>query len=235
VLFIADEVMTGAGRTGRPFGHQHWDARPDILTFGKGIASGYVALAGILCTSGVAEAVATLPGGPGIGHTFTDTPVAAAAGGAVVAYLRKHDLIPRAAQLGPQLRDALCALAEGHGAGIVGDVRGEGLLWGLELVANRERRIPYPAEARVTARLLTIAKQHGLLLYPAGGGIDGTRGDAVLVAPPLTITDDDIAELLRRLGAALDDLAAVLAADRSATAPTPRPVTASAVLLFSPT
>jgi adenosylmethionine-8-amino-7-oxononanoate aminotransferase len=215
VLFVADEVMTGAGRTGRPFGYQHWDARPDIVTFGKGIAGGYVALAGILCTGEVAEAVATLPGGPGIGHTFTDTPVAAAAGVAVVEYLRDHDLIARADALGPKLRRALCELAETHGGGVVGDVRGEGLMWGLELVADRHLRTPYPPEAKVTARLLATAKRHGLLLYPAGGGIDGTNGDAVLVAPPLTITDDDLAELLRRLGAALDDLFRQLNADQA--------------------
>lgn len=207
VLWIADEVMTGCGRTGTAFGYQHWRAVPDILALGKGVSGGYMPLAGVLCAPRVGEAIKPGLAGLQFGHTYTNTPLPSAVGVATVSFIEEHGLIERARVAGDRLRAGLQNLADDPDlGGVIGEVRGLGLLQAIELVRDRDSREPFAAQLGVTGRLIAACRRLGLILYPAAGGIDGSRGDAVLVAPPLVISDDEIDELLARLRAALHEL-----------------------------
>jgi adenosylmethionine-8-amino-7-oxononanoate aminotransferase len=217
VLWIADEVMTGCGRTGTAFGYQHWRTAPDILAFGKGISGGYMPLAGVLCTPHVAEAIKPSLAGLQFGHTYSNTPLPAAVGVAAVSFIEEHRLIERARIAGDRLHTGLQDLAGDPDVGcVIGEVRGRGLMQAIELVRDRATREPFAAGLGVTSRLVAACRRHGLLLYPAGGGIDGYRGDAVLVTPPLIIADDETDELLARLRAALHDLRTEIRAEQHA-------------------
>jgi adenosylmethionine-8-amino-7-oxononanoate aminotransferase len=199
VVMIADEVMTGFGRTGRWFGMDHWDIRPDIVTAGKGTTGGYVPFGFAAASGRVHE---TITAGPGFVHGFTwsHNALGAAAGLAVLGEL-KAGLVDRSRELGARLLDDLrSALAD---APTVGDVRGLGLLIGIELVRDRETNEPFPRSAAVAERILAGARDEGLLLYSSTGHVDGTNGDLVLLGPPFSISDDDASLLLERTTAAV--------------------------------
>ncbi len=190
VLLIADEVMTAMGRTGKMFAMEHWGVAPDLIALGKGVSAGYTPLAAALASD---RLVQTIRAGSGVimsGHTYSGNPLSCAVGLAVVRYVRKHELARRAADLGRGLGERLRALQTRHP--LVGDVRGLGLMWGLELVADPAACTPFSANARVTARLVAAAQERGLLIYPALTGADAGPGDAVIVAPPLTIGKDEL-------------------------------------------
>jgi hypothetical protein len=202
VLLIADEVMTGFGRTGAWFGSEHWDLRPDILVAGKGAASGYWALGLCVASGPVFEAVAD--GGFVHGFTYSHHAVGAAAGRAVLRRLRDGGLVERSRAQGEILiKELSSALAESP---VVGDVRGLGLMVGVELVRDRETKEPFPRAARVTERLLAAARERGLLLYPSTGCADGTNGDLVMLGPPFTISDDEVAAAVEMTGVAIADV-----------------------------
>jgi adenosylmethionine-8-amino-7-oxononanoate aminotransferase len=199
VLLIADEVMTGFGRTGKWFGMDHWDIKPDILAAGKGTTGGYVPFGFAAASGRVHE---TIAGGPGFVHGFTwsHNPLGAAAGLAVLGEL-KAGLVDRSRELGAGLlEDLRSAFAD---APTVGDVRGLGLLIGIELVRDRETNEPFPRSAAVAERILSGAREAGLLLYSSTGHVDGTNGDLVLLGPPFSISDDDSSLLLERTTAAV--------------------------------
>ena len=203
VLLIADEVMTGFGRTGRWFGLHHWDVRPDILTAGKGASSGYWPLGLAVASGGVFEALRDV--GFVHGLTFSHHAVGAAAGHAVLRRLRDGGLVDRAREIGERLLKELGeALA---GSPIVGDVRGLGLMLGVELVQDQGTRAPFPRGERLTERVLAAAKREGLLLYPSTGCADGTDGDLVMLGPPFTISEDEAGLLVDRTAAAIDAVA----------------------------
>ena len=203
VLLIADEVMTGFGRTGRWFGLDHWDVRPDILTAGKGASSGYWPLGLAVASGQVFETVRE--DGFVHGLTFSHHAVGAAAGHAVLRRLRDDGLVERSRDVGERLLKELTeALA---GSPIVGDVRGLGLMLGVELVADRGTRSPFPRGERITERVLAAAKEEGLLLYPSTGCADGADGDLVMLGPPFTISEDEAGLLVERTAAAIDAVA----------------------------
>jgi len=189
VLLIADEVMTGMGRTGDWLASHHWGLEPDIITLGKGLAGGYVPLGAMATREEHWQLLRREAPGFPFGFTFAQHPVAAAAGRAVLALLREGDLPSRAEALGRQIRGRLEDALRHHPH--VGEVRGRGLLTGVELVQDTVSRSPFPAEWNATGRLLRAARDEGLLLYPARGGADGVSGDAVLLAPALTTTDEE--------------------------------------------
>ena len=194
VVLITDEVMTGFGRTGRWFGIDHWDIRPDILTAGKGTTSGYVPFGFAAASGRVHEAIA---GGPGFVHGFTwsHNALGAAAGLAVLGEL-KAGLVDRSRELGARLLDGLrTELAD---APAVGDVRGLGLLIGIELVRDRETNEPFRRADRAAERVLEAARESGLLLYSSTGHVDGTNGDLVVLGPPLSLSDEEASLLLER-------------------------------------
>jgi adenosylmethionine-8-amino-7-oxononanoate aminotransferase len=200
VLVVADEVMTGFGRTGRWFGSDHWGVRPDILVAAKGAASGYWPL-GLAVASGlVHETISTR--GFTHGFTYSHHLVGAAAGAAVLRVLRERDLVAAAETQGKRLRTGLQARLDGHPA--VGDVRGLGLLVGVELVADRSRRTPFARGQRVTERVVAAARDRGLLVYWSTGHVAGGDGDLLVLGPPLVITDAEVDETIETLGAAIE-------------------------------
>ena len=199
VLLIADEVMTGFGRTGRWFGMDHWDLQPDILAAGKGTTGGYVPFGFAAASGRVHETIGT---GPGFVHGFTwsHNAVGAAAGLAVLGEL-KAGLVDRSRELGARLLDRLRTELEDEPT--VGDVRGLGLMIGIELVRDRETNEPFRRADAVAERILEAARGYGLLLYSSTGHVDGTNGDLVMLGPPFSITDDEAALLLERTAAAV--------------------------------
>ena len=200
ILLIADEIMSGMGRTGKAFAIQHWGVEPDLISIGKGIASGYAPLGGVLVAPHIAEA---LERGSGIfqhGFTYQAHPVAAAAGNAVLDHLQSHELFERVAPAAEILRTALAPLlAHAH----VGDIRGLGLLIGIEFVQDKSTREPFPREENIAERIRQAAFQENVLVYPTQGCVDGLRGDHILLAPPFVITSEECALIAKALQSAL--------------------------------
>jgi adenosylmethionine-8-amino-7-oxononanoate aminotransferase len=188
ILVIADEVMSGMGRTGKPFASQHWDLEPDIILTGKGVASGYAPLGAVLVAPYVARAFEQGSAAFMHGFTYQAHPVATAAGNAVFDYLEAHQLFDRVAPAGETLRQALTSL-ESHPH--IGQVRGLGLLQGVEFVTNKSTREPFPREAGIAEKIRQAALEKNVLTYPSQGTVDGTRGDHVLLAPPFIITAEE--------------------------------------------
>ncbi len=197
VPLIADEVMTGLGRTGRMLAGDHFGVTPDVVVLGKGLGAGYTPIAAVLFSAAVVEAIAGGTGAVTTGHTYSGNPLSCAVALAVLDAVVSRDLVTAAGDRGRQLRTGLEALAGRHP--LIGEVRGVGLLQGLELVRDRETRSPGHPVGSLTRTVVTAARDHGLLVYPATGGVN----DAVLVAPPLTTTPTEIDLLLHLLDDAL--------------------------------
>lgn len=206
VLLIADEVMTGFGRTGRWFGLDHWGIRPDILVAAKGATSGYWPFGFVAASD---QVHGTVQGGSGFVHGFTYShgPVAAAVAGEVLRILETEHLVEASAAKGERLMASLKVRLgnDPH----VGEIRGLGLLVGLELVADRGSREPFPRAARITEGVVRAARERGLLVYSGTGNANGVDGDTILLGPPFVITDTELDLVVSRLAAAIE--AAVVA------------------------
>jgi adenosylmethionine-8-amino-7-oxononanoate aminotransferase len=201
VLFIADEVMSGFGRTGKWFAVEHWGVTPDILVAAKGVGGGYAPLAVLAAHERVVGPMRTA-GTPWVmGHTFSQNPVAAAAGLAVLDYIEQHDLVRAAAERGRELCDALIEVMHRHT--ILGDVRGLGLMLGVELVRDRATKDPFPQSMGVAHRFARACIEEGAIVYPGQGGADGQSGDHALITPPLVISSEQIRELAGSIDRAL--------------------------------
>jgi adenosylmethionine-8-amino-7-oxononanoate aminotransferase len=200
ILLIADEVMTGMGRTGKPFAVQHWGIEPDMILVGKGIASGYAPLGAVLVSARVVEAFERGSGAFMHGFTYQAHPVSTAAGNAVFDYLESHKLFERVAPAGKNLRDGLSSLLPHRH---VGDVRGLGLLLGVEFVKDEATREPFPKSENIAEKVRQACLEENVLTYPTQGCVDGLRGDHILLAPPFTISPDESALISRALEAAL--------------------------------
>jgi adenosylmethionine-8-amino-7-oxononanoate aminotransferase len=203
-LLVADEVMTGFGRTGSMFGCEHWDVRPDILAAGKGASSGYWPFGFAACSGAIFEALA----GPGFTHGFTysHSVVGAAVAGAVLRRLQDDDLVAASRNKGEMLLKLLVDALGDHE--VVGDIRGLGMMIGVELVADRDAKTPFERDRRLTERILAAAKERGVLMYPSTGGADGRNGDVIMLGPPFVITEDQIHEVVEILTGALNDVVA---------------------------
>lgn len=186
ILLMADEVMTGYGRTGLKFGHQHFPLQPDVIVGGKGLGGGYVPLGAVAARDEVAEA---LRGSNFMFFTFTGNDAACAAGAKVLEILRREQLVERVASQGPQLEAKLRAACGDHPA--VRDIRGRGFFYGLELSVSRDA-------------VVAAALERDLWVYPAGSG---PVPEAVMVAPPFTISDQEMDQLAATLRQALDAVA----------------------------
>jgi hypothetical protein len=200
VLLIADEVLTGAGRTGAWAAISHFGVTPDIMTLGKGLSGGYVPLSAVVTSERIIDPIARRSGALKHAQTFSHTPAICAAGLAAVRHIKAHGLISRAAAMGKVLQDRLGALAE---LPAVGDVRGMGLLGGVELVADKGTKAPFERQAKVAERLVANAQRNGLVLWSNIGHADGERGDLVMVAPPFIITEAEIDVLVDKLRASI--------------------------------
>lgn len=207
VLFIADEVMTGFGRTGKPWGLDHWGVTPDLITCAKGISGGYAPLGAVLAKPEFVQEIRSRSGSFVIGHTASGNPLSTAVGAAVLTYILDHGLIENAARTGAYFKQRLQELAAYHD--IIGDVRGEGLLLGVELVIDREAKTSFPPGWGVSKRVGAATLARGLVSYPGTGTYDGVIGDHLLYAPPLTISEAQVDDLI----AILDESLRVVRAD----------------------
>lgn len=202
VLLILDEVMCGMGRCGTLWAFEQEGVVPDLAAVAKGLGAGYQPIGAVMVSGQIHD---TIVGGSGFfqhGHTYLGH--AAACAGALAVQRRLHDdgLLGRVAPLGALLEQKLRAAFGAHAH--VGDIRGRGLFWGLELVADKAARTPFEPGLRVHARVKKAALEGGLMCYPMGGTLDGARGDHVLLAPPFIVEERQLDELVGKLGGALD-------------------------------
>lgn len=202
VLFIADEVLVGAGRTGSWWAIEQFGVAPDIMVLGKGITGGYAPLSAVATSRAVIEPIARSSGALLHAQTFSHHPVLAAAGLAAVRHLERHGLVERCRRMGALLHSRLEALRDLPG---VGDVRGRGLLAGVELVQDKATRAPFPRRLRVAEALSEAALRAGLMTWTNVGQANGTDGDLCCLAPPFVIDEAELDELVERLGGALEE------------------------------
>ncbi len=189
VLLIADEVMTGFGRTGRNFAVEHWGVVPDIIVAGKGMAAGYSPLAGIIVREKIAEAIKNGSGHFIHGHTYGGNPLSCATGVAVLRYVIEHNLVENADKVGNYLGNLM--KSELQGIPVVGEVRGIGMMWGIEIVEDKNTKKPFDRSVNASGRVTRILMEKGLIVYPGSGAADGVNGDHFIVAPPLTLKEQE--------------------------------------------
>jgi adenosylmethionine-8-amino-7-oxononanoate aminotransferase len=200
VLLVADEIITAFGRTGRWFGVEHHDAVPDVITFGKGIGGGVLPLSGMVATAGIREVVGTAPSGFSYGHTFSGYPLGCAVGCAVIDTIEREGLVEAAAVKGDRIRAELERIASRHP--LMAALRGRGLLQGIELRHPATGERFQPAD-RMSGRVVGAARERGLMIYSCPTPIVNQQMDAIMLAPPLIISDAEIDEMLTLLEAAV--------------------------------
>jgi len=202
ILLIADEVMCGMGRTGTLHAVEREGIAPDLMTIAKGLGGGYQPIGAVLAQRRIVDAIARGSGFFQHGHTYIGHPVACAAALAVQKIVQRDGLVAAVRRQGAQLRDRLDAALGAHPN--VGDIRGRGLLLGIELVEDRATKRPFDPALRLHARIKLEAMSRGLMTYPMGGTIDGRLGDHVLLAPPFIVSDDDLGIIVSRLAESID-------------------------------
>ena len=203
ILLIYDEVMTGAGRTGKFLAAEHWNIKPDIIALSKGFAAGYAPLGAMVAERSLVDAVMD-NGGFAHGFTYAGNPLACTAGLAVINEILDNDLLANAESMGNLLKAELTGLMDHYP--FIGDVRGKGLLLAFELVSDRETMTPLPKNLRAFDVLVNLAYERGLIIYSrrTRGGLEG---DHFLVCPPLIVTPDHISEIMEKLTDSLDAFA----------------------------
>ncbi len=198
ILLIADEVMSGVGRTGLSWGIEHWNVAPDIITSAKGIAGGYAPLGAAILSERVWKTIDAGTGRPMHSYTYGGNPLSCAVGLAVLRYIDSHGLVARAGQAGDRLKEKLHAALDD--LPWVGDIRGKGMFLGIEIVADKDSRAPFPAAAGATQRIIASARENGLLVLGGVPGlIDGVGGDHFELLPPYTIEETDLDLLVNML------------------------------------
>lgn len=204
VLLILDEVMCGMGRTGHLFACEADGIAPDIVTVAKGLGAGYQPIGAMLCSGEIYDAIESGSGFFQHGHTYLGHPVATAAGLTVIKEILENDLISQVRERGTVLENTLRARFGQHRH--VGDIRGRGLFWGLEIVSDRDTKTPFDPKLGIARKLKAAAFAHGLICYPMPGTRDGKIGDHVLLAPPFISSDQDLLDAASRLHSALEDV-----------------------------
>ncbi|MCP5264668.1 MAG: aspartate aminotransferase family protein [Burkholderiaceae bacterium] len=202
VLMILDEVMCGMGRTGTLFACEQEGVVPDIVCVAKGLAGGYQPIGAVIASARIYDAIQAGSGAFQHGHTYTGHTLACAAALAVQQTIERDGLLERVRTMGSRLDDALRARFGEHPH--VGDIRGRGLFFGLEMVADRATKRPFAPQAKLHAAIKREAMARGLMCYPMGGTIDGRQGDHVLLAPPYIIEDSHLELIVTRLAASID-------------------------------
>ena len=205
VLLIADEVLTGMGRSGKWFAVEHWGGVPDIITVGKGSTSGYFPLSIVGVKGEHVDQIANGSGNFNHGGTYSHHAVGAAAGLATLEFLKQDNLINTVAQKGAYLyatlQDALLDQP------FIGDIRGSGLMWGIEFVKNKASKKAFETNIHFAQQLADIAFEKGLVIYPGSGSVDGKAGDHIMLAPPFIITESQIDEMVSILRDVIDETA----------------------------
>ncbi|MCF6302027.1 MAG: aspartate aminotransferase family protein [Devosiaceae bacterium] len=202
VLLILDEVMCGAGRVGSFFASEQDDVLPDIICMAKGLGAGIQPIGAMLCSEKIYDGIRQGSGFFQHGHTYMGHPVAAATALAVLDEIDRNDLLKNVQEMGDLLLEKLNERL-GQNAH-VGDIRGRGLLLGLELVQDRQTKTPFESSLGLNKIIKRIAMEQGLMIYPFGGTVDGQSGDHILLAPPFIFTPEDVGELVERLGKSVD-------------------------------
>lgn len=197
VLMIADEVLTGLGRTGKMFAMDHWGIQPDLMSLGKGLGGGCTAIGATLVSDRIIETIGNGSKMMMSGHTLSANPQSTATSLATLRYIKNNQLVENSAYQGEVLKKGLHELENKYP--MIGDVRGLGLMCGLEFVADKETKQPFDPRSEVTNRVIKRGYEKGVILYNAAGGMGGSGGDAILLTPPIVITTEEIKELLRRL------------------------------------
>ncbi len=208
VLFIADEIMCGMGRTGTMFALEADGVAPDIVTVAKGLGGGYQPIGAMLAHARIVAAIRDGSGGFMHGHTYLGHPLACAAALAVQAVIREEDLLAAVVRQGARLKTGLEAALGQHAH--VGDIRGRGLLLGVEFVAERDGKQPFDPALKFNQRVKAEAMARGVIVYPMPGTIDGVRGDHIVLAPPYTSTDADIDAIVTAVAEAVPAAAATI-------------------------
>ena len=209
VLMIADEVMCGAGRCGTWRALEHDGVVPDIMAVAKGLGGGYLPLGAAIYHERLWQPMQARHGGLMTGHTFTAHTTACAAGVAVQTIVERDRLVERVAKDGPRL---LAMLGEAIGdLPFVGDIRGRGFFVGIELVADRASKEPYDPALQLFARVRDRSFANGLICYPAGGNVDGVKGDQVILAPPYNASESELGEIVDKLATSLKQVFGELA------------------------
>jgi len=202
VLFIADEVMCGMGRTGTLYAVEQEGVTPDLITIAKGLGGGYQPIGAVMAQQHIVQAMQQGSGFFQHGHTYLGHALACAASLAVQDVIRRDGLLERVRVQGAGLAQRLQAALGDHPH--VGDIRGRGLFMGVELVQDRATKQPFDPELTLHARIKREAMARGLMVYPMGGTLDGRQGEHVLLAPPFIISDDELDQLTERLTGAID-------------------------------
>jgi adenosylmethionine-8-amino-7-oxononanoate aminotransferase len=208
VLLIADEVMCGMGRTGTLHALEQEGVAPDLQAIAKGLGGGFQPVGAVLVSTKIVDALRKGSGMFQHGHTYIGHAAGAAAALAVQRIIKRDGLLEKVRTDGAYFAKALRRALESHPH--VGDIRGRGFFWGIELVEDRGTKKPFDPAAKLHARVKAEAMQRGLMCYPMGGTIDGARGDHVLLAPPFIATRADLDEIVERIAAAIHSGAASL-------------------------
>jgi adenosylmethionine-8-amino-7-oxononanoate aminotransferase len=201
VLMICDETVTSFGRTGKWWAVDHWNVQPDIATFAKGVTSGVTPFSGLAMTGAIADVFSAAPEGFPYGHTYSGNPIGCAVAAEVIRTIQDDDLLTNSQQLGKRLRQGLDVIAERSPH--IGQVRGRGLLQGLELVREKETLAPLSGGSYL---LQNLARARKMMIYSCPTPLSDLVIEAVMLAPPLTIDENDVDEILNRLGDAVDQL-----------------------------
>jgi len=202
VLLILDEVMCGMGRTGTLHACEQEGVAPDLMTIAKGLGGGYQPIGAVLAQKRIVDAMSQGSGFFQHGHTYLGHPVACAAALAVQTVIERDGLLARVRERGQALQTRLFRRFAAHPH--VGDIRGRGLFWGLELVADRATKEPFDPVRAVHAAVKREAMVRGLMVYPMGGTVDGRLGDHILLAPPFIVEDEHLDTIVERLAGAID-------------------------------
>jgi adenosylmethionine-8-amino-7-oxononanoate aminotransferase len=199
VLFIADEVMCGLGRTGANFAIDHWSVAPDLIASGKGLGSGYFPMGASLISDAVANTMQAKGAAFEGVHTCCGHLLGSRVAVLILDYLMENNLVRNSKQQGEVLLQGLEEIKASHAT--VGDARGLGLMCGVEFVKDKATQEPFPPELKVAERIMDACMERGLIIYPGHGTVEGAAGDHILIGPPLIITQSQVKDLL----AILDD------------------------------
>ncbi len=203
VLLLLDEVMCGMGRTGTLFAHEHEETEADLVTIAKGLGAGYQPIGALMLSE---EIFTTIRDGSGFfqhGHTYIGHATACAAALAVQTVIKRDNLLNNVKRMGNALEAGLLERFGNHPN--IGDIRGRGLFWGLELVADRESKQALDPALKIHLAIKRHGMARGLMCYPGGGTIDGKLGNHILIAPPYIINEEHVGEICAKLGDAVDD------------------------------
>jgi adenosylmethionine-8-amino-7-oxononanoate aminotransferase len=205
ILMIADEIMSGYGRTGKFLATKHYEKLPDIVTLSKCMSSGYTPLGAMVCNEKIFDVLKNVKPGKFIhGHTFGGNPLSAAVGVEVLRIMKEKHLVERVAKYGKLFKQLIDEMKEKHR--MVGDARAIGLLGGLEFVQNRRTKKPFPPEKHVASLVQKTSIEHGLYTYPGTGSVDNVAGDHILLAPPYIIKREQLEKMFEVLDKALTEV-----------------------------